>query len=144
MGEVTLQMRFFFKWWEETTHFCGIMSPWSCWKSPCHAFTSSSCSLREKSSLSVFCKCGEPWTPINQSKIIPLQYFYQIFLTLILRDSRSCVTVPNCEKNCFIWGSKKPCGMLPTYTTPGVIISGFYQKKKCHESVFNNCIVYIV
>ena len=76
-----------------------------------------------------FCMCGEPWTPINQYKIIALQYFHQIFLTLILRDSRSCVTVPNCEKNCFIWGSKKPCGMLPTYTTPGVIISGFYQKK---------------
>ena len=25
-----------------------------------HAFTSPSCSLREKSSLPVFCKCGEP------------------------------------------------------------------------------------
>jgi hypothetical protein len=31
--------------------------------SPCHAFTSPSCSLREKSSLPIFCKCGEPWTP---------------------------------------------------------------------------------
>ena len=29
--------------------------------SPCHAFTSPSCSLREKSSLPIFCKCGEPW-----------------------------------------------------------------------------------
>ena len=27
--------------------------------SPCHAFTSPSCSLREKSSLPIFCKCGE-------------------------------------------------------------------------------------
>jgi hypothetical protein len=36
------------------------MSLWSCWKSPCHVFTSLSCSLREKSSLPVFCKCGEP------------------------------------------------------------------------------------
>ena len=34
---------------------------WRCWKSPCHAFTSLSWSLREKSSLPVFCKCGEPW-----------------------------------------------------------------------------------
>ena len=46
---------FFFKWCKETTHFCGNMSLWSCWKSPCHVFTSPSCSLREKScpSLSV-------------------------------------------------------------------------------------------
>ena len=29
--------------------------------SPCHAFISPSCSLREKSSLPIFCKCGEPW-----------------------------------------------------------------------------------
>ena len=35
-------------------HFCKSMSP-------CHAFTSPSCSLREKSSLLIFCKCGEPW-----------------------------------------------------------------------------------
>ena len=35
-------------------HFCENMSP-------CHAFTSPSCSLREKSSLPIFCKCGEPW-----------------------------------------------------------------------------------
>jgi len=41
-------------------HFCGNMSLWSCWKSPCHAFTSPSCYLGEKSSLPVFCKCGEP------------------------------------------------------------------------------------
>jgi hypothetical protein len=26
----------------------------------CHAFTSPSCSPREKSSLPIFCKCGEP------------------------------------------------------------------------------------
>ena len=38
----------------EKTHFCKNMSP-------CHAFTSPSCSLREKSSLPIFCKCGEPW-----------------------------------------------------------------------------------
>ena len=31
-------------------HFSWNMSLWSCWKSPCHAF-----------SLPVFCKCGEPW-----------------------------------------------------------------------------------
>ena len=30
------------------------------WKSPCHAFTSPSCSLREKSSVPIVCKCGEP------------------------------------------------------------------------------------
>ena len=35
-------------------HFCENMSP-------CHAFTSTSCYLREKSSLPIFCKCGEPW-----------------------------------------------------------------------------------
>ena len=33
------------------TYFCENMSP-------CHAFTSPSCSLREKSSLPIFCKCG--------------------------------------------------------------------------------------
>ena len=54
-------MQFYFKWCEETTHFCRNMSLWSCWKSPCHVFTSLSCSLREKSSLPIFCKCGEPW-----------------------------------------------------------------------------------
>ena len=35
-------------------NFCENMSP-------CHAFISPSCSLREKSSLPIFCKCGEPW-----------------------------------------------------------------------------------
>jgi len=35
----------FFLLCEETTNFCGNMSLWSCWKSPCHAFTSPSCSL---------------------------------------------------------------------------------------------------
>jgi hypothetical protein len=53
-------MQFYFKWCEETTHFCSNMSLWSCWKSPCHVFTSLSCSLRETSILPVFCKCGEP------------------------------------------------------------------------------------
>jgi hypothetical protein len=38
---------------EKTPHFCKNMSP-------CHAFTSPSCSPREKSSLPIFCKCGEP------------------------------------------------------------------------------------
>jgi len=38
-------------WYEEMTHFCGNMPLWNCWKSLCHAFTSPSCSLREKSSL---------------------------------------------------------------------------------------------
>jgi hypothetical protein len=38
---------------EKNPHFCENMSP-------CHAFTSPSCSLREKSSLPIFCKCGEP------------------------------------------------------------------------------------
>ena len=33
--------------------------------SPCHAFTSPSCSLREKSSLPIFCKCGEPWSTVD-------------------------------------------------------------------------------
>ena len=41
---------------EKNPHFCENMSP-------CHAFTSPSCSLREKSSLPIFCKCGEPWAP---------------------------------------------------------------------------------
>ena len=39
---------------KKTPHFGKNMSP-------CHAFTSPSCSLREKSSLPIFCKCGEPW-----------------------------------------------------------------------------------
>ena len=39
---------------EKNLHFCNNMSP-------CHAFTSPSCSLMEKSSLPIFCKCGEPW-----------------------------------------------------------------------------------
>jgi hypothetical protein len=39
---------------EKTPRFCENMSP-------CHAFTSPSCSLREKSSLPNFCKCGEHW-----------------------------------------------------------------------------------
>ena len=44
-----------FKWKKKlkNPHFCKNMSP-------CHAFTSPSCSLREKSSLPIFCKCGEP------------------------------------------------------------------------------------
>jgi hypothetical protein len=37
---------------EKPPHFSENMSP-------CHAFTSPSCSLREKSSLPIFCKCGE-------------------------------------------------------------------------------------
>ena len=43
----------------ENPHFCENMSP-------CHAFTSPSCSLREKSSLPNFCICGEPcsWVKI--------------------------------------------------------------------------------
>ena len=45
---------------KQKTYFCGIISLWIWWKSPWHAFTSPSCSLREKSSLSVFRKCGEP------------------------------------------------------------------------------------
>ena len=39
---------------EKNPHFCENMSP-------CHAFTSPLCSLREKSSLPIFCKCGEHW-----------------------------------------------------------------------------------
>jgi hypothetical protein len=38
---------------KKTPHFCENMSP-------CHAFTSPSYSLREKSSLHIFGKCGEP------------------------------------------------------------------------------------
>ena len=45
--------KWFFKWCKETIHFCGNMSLWSCWKSPRHAFTSPSYTLREKSSLCV-------------------------------------------------------------------------------------------
>jgi hypothetical protein len=45
----TLQMQ---KKSEKPPHFSENMSP-------CHAFTSPSCSLREKSSLPIFCKCGE-------------------------------------------------------------------------------------
>ena len=47
----TLQMQ---NKWEKNPHFSENMSP-------CHAFTSPSCSLREKSSLPIICKCGEPW-----------------------------------------------------------------------------------
>ena len=39
-------------------------------------------------------------------------------LTFLLRDRRSLLTWPNCVKNDLIWGSKKPWGMLPKYTTP--------------------------
>ena len=39
---------------KQNPHLCKNMSP-------CHAFTSPSRSLREKSSLPIFCKCGEPW-----------------------------------------------------------------------------------
>ena len=39
---------------EKKPHFCENMSLWRCWKSPCHAFTSPSWSLREKSSLPIF------------------------------------------------------------------------------------------
>jgi hypothetical protein len=44
------------KW--KNPHFCKNMSLWCCWKSPCHTFTSPSWSLKEKSSLPIFCKCG--------------------------------------------------------------------------------------
>ena len=38
-------------------------------RSTCHAFISPSCSLREKSSLPVFCKCGEPCTIILKTEL---------------------------------------------------------------------------
>ena len=49
---------------EKKTHFCKNMSP-------CHAFTSPSCSLREKSNLPIFCKCGEPW--YTHKNILPIK-----------------------------------------------------------------------
>ena len=47
---------------KKSPHFCGIMSLWSCWKSHCHALSSPSCSLREKSSIPIYYKCGKPCT----------------------------------------------------------------------------------
>ena len=50
-----------FKWCEQTTFFLGgNLSLRSCWNFPCHAFISTSWTLRETSSLPIFCKCGEP------------------------------------------------------------------------------------
>ena len=64
LAKAHLKCNFFFKWYEETTHFCGNTSLWSCWKSSlCLHFSLMFNSLREKSSLLVFCKCGEPWAP---------------------------------------------------------------------------------
>jgi hypothetical protein len=38
----------------------------------------SSCSLREKSSLSIISKCSEPWNSILISKLLLLIYFHDI------------------------------------------------------------------
>ena len=72
INQILAKARFkwnFIKWYEETTHFWRRKSLWSCWKSSCHAFTSPSCSLREKSSLPVYCKCGEPFTLSTRASI---------------------------------------------------------------------------
>ena len=60
LAKAHLKYKYFKKWCEKNPYFYGIISLWSWWKSPRHAFTSPSCSLREKSSLPVFRKCGEP------------------------------------------------------------------------------------
>jgi len=57
-----------------------FMSLWSCWKSPCHAFTSPSCSLREKSSLPVFWKHGEPCQDILRNRKERIVYHINIIL----------------------------------------------------------------
>ena len=53
------------RYYQRHTFFSRNMSLWICWKSPCHAFTSPSWSLRERSSLPIFCRCGGPWFAFN-------------------------------------------------------------------------------
>ena len=62
------------------THFGESMSP-------CHAFTSPSCSLREKSSLPIFCKCGEPWLLVF------------LYLIAAYASVRQCVIICRCPQN---------------------------------------------
>ena len=73
----TLQME---KKVKKTPHFCENMSP-------CHAFTSPSCSLREKSSLPIFCKCGEPWLLVF------------LYLIAAYASVRQCVIICRCPQN---------------------------------------------
>jgi hypothetical protein len=57
--------------------------------SPCHAFTSPSCSLREKSSLPIFCKCGEPWS-----------FLVLLYLIAAYASVRNCVIITcRCPQN---------------------------------------------
>ena len=58
---------------------------WSCWKSCCHAFTSPSCSLSEKSNLPIFCKCGEPWKSKGD---LLIQIWLYLFIVLLSINSQ--------------------------------------------------------
>jgi hypothetical protein len=92
--------------------------------SPCHAFISPSCSLREKSSLPFFCKCGEPWLlvflyliaaypSVRQCVIIicgahniSLKYLFpeKMFIEVCCQKCQKCNTI--CVTTFFYWISR--------------------------------------
>jgi hypothetical protein len=51
-----------------------------------HAFTSPSCSLREKSSLPIFCKCGEPWWVVTSNQVHGQVYSIQNYVIKFVSD----------------------------------------------------------
>ena len=76
---------------EKKTHFGENMSP-------CHAFTSSSCSLREKSSLPTFCKCGEPWLLVFLYLIVAYASVRQCAI-IICRCPQNIIEISLSRKN---------------------------------------------
>ena len=67
---------------------------------PCHAFASPPCSLREKSSLPIFCKCGEPWAPCILFCLIAAYASVRQCAIIICRCPQNIIEISLSRKKC--------------------------------------------